>query len=332
MKTDNNQIKKECSGEPGMRHVCRPPADISISQLYGGKWHQARSAREGLEIPFALDTAGRPVQLHIGFSWEAHGFLTGSVGSGKSSLLHTLLLSAMMCYPPSELEIWYAAGEWDELEPVLQGKQVQVLHMEADSAGGASVNLWDRILEEMDRRRKLFVMGRTRNFESYREREALPRILVVIDDFWRVYQLYREMEDTCQLETIISEANFCGISILFCSRCIDRWMPDRILARIPVRVAMRNHEDKIKESLAVEYQETSGDLQKKILEINRSAKGVAIYGYWRQKADNSFEWEKVYCFCRAAYADPEDMERILAKIQKGHPDFMQQSYSSIKRD
>ena len=65
-----------------------------------------RSGRYSLEIPVGVGDAGEIVQLTLGKGSSHHALIAGATGSGKSSLLHTLILSAMLHYKPEELNLY----------------------------------------------------------------------------------------------------------------------------------------------------------------------------------------------------------------------------------
>lgn len=46
------------------------------------------------------------MDLELGGEGSVHGFISGGTNSGKSTLLHTIILSACLHYHPNDLEIW----------------------------------------------------------------------------------------------------------------------------------------------------------------------------------------------------------------------------------
>lgn len=77
-----------------------------IDSVFATKGVELRNASKKLTIPMALDSRGRLVDLELGGEGSVHGFISGGTNSGKSTLLHTIILSACLHYHPNDLEIW----------------------------------------------------------------------------------------------------------------------------------------------------------------------------------------------------------------------------------
>ncbi len=65
---------------------------------------QGNSA-EGLGIPLGQAGIGRSLQLRLGLGTAQHVLIAGKTGSGKSSLLHTMISSAVLKYAPDQLRL-----------------------------------------------------------------------------------------------------------------------------------------------------------------------------------------------------------------------------------
>jgi hypothetical protein len=66
---------------------------------------QKRCSAEGLEIPIGISDSGRVESLVLGEGTSQHVLIAGKTGSGKSSLLHTMISSAALEYSPEELRL-----------------------------------------------------------------------------------------------------------------------------------------------------------------------------------------------------------------------------------
>jgi len=58
-----------------------------------------------LVIPLGVAGVGRTTSLRLGQGTSQHVLIAGKTGSGKSSLLHTLITSAALKYPPDQLRM-----------------------------------------------------------------------------------------------------------------------------------------------------------------------------------------------------------------------------------
>ena len=108
--------------------------------------------------------------------------LVGWACSGKSNLLHTLLLSARLNYAPDDLQLWVADG-WSREFAVYEEEKVpgvRVLTQEDD--------LPALLCGELDSRIDLLVQSGAQSFAACRARcgrpglPPLPRLLVLADD------------------------------------------------------------------------------------------------------------------------------------------------------
>lgn len=63
------------------------------------------SASLGMVNPIGLLRGGSVFELRMDMA-RIHTILSGVTGSGKTNLLHTLILSLMLCYPPDEVELY----------------------------------------------------------------------------------------------------------------------------------------------------------------------------------------------------------------------------------
>lgn len=145
-----------------------------------------RNSINGLKFPIGYKTSnGDILEMSINDDF-VHYLIGGRTGSGKSYLLHNLILSLCTRYSPDEVNL-YLLDFKDGVEfskysdPVLpHGK---LIAKEIDVEYGKIV--LNEIINEMEKRNKLFKREGCNSFKTYREKtkENLPRIVLIIDEF-----------------------------------------------------------------------------------------------------------------------------------------------------
>ncbi len=60
---------------------------------------------DGLVVPLGVAGVGRTLSMRLGGGTSQHVLVAGKTGSGKSSLLHTLITSAAQKYAPDQLRM-----------------------------------------------------------------------------------------------------------------------------------------------------------------------------------------------------------------------------------
>lgn len=116
-----------------------------------------------------------------------HYLIGGTTGSGKSNLLHNLIMSACSRYNPDELRVYlmdFKEGvEFSQYaDPNL--RHAMLVATEADTEYGITV--LKHLVEEKEKRYAVFKSCGCKDIQGYRNKnitEIMPRIMVVIDEF-----------------------------------------------------------------------------------------------------------------------------------------------------
>lgn len=152
----------------------------------------------------------RQMPLHIDFLHDGGLAVYGGVGTGKSTVLQTILYELLVRYTPRQVHIYGMDF----------GKQNLRVFSEAPQVGGIlfpedpdRVRRCFHMLEELLRERKKLLSGGT--YEQYllRNAEGLPAVFLFIDD----YAEFREHTENCYEELLIrisKEGLSCGIYLL----------------------------------------------------------------------------------------------------------------------
>ncbi len=207
--------------------------NISLeSVLPRDSWFTGSTLR-GLEIPMGKAPDGRSVALEFGpevSNGISHfGLMIGATGSGKSSLLHSLILSALLKYGPDELELYlldFKSGVEFDLYSKFRIPQLKLLALDAMQAFGLSI--LSELKQRMEERNRLFKDEGVQNIEEYRHStgKAMPRILVLMDEFQVLFNEDHDRrvanEAAILLADFISLARNCGIHFLLSTQTFSR--------------------------------------------------------------------------------------------------------------
>ncbi len=206
---------------------------VSIESVFpANTWHEGSTLR-GLAIPMGKSPDGSCVSLEFGpevSNGISHfGLMIGATGSGKSSLLHSLIISALLKYGPDELQLYlldFKSGVEFELYSKYRIPQLKLLALDAMQAFGLSV--LKELMQQMDERNRLFKDAGVGNIEEYRISTdyAMPRILVLMDEFQTLFNEDHDRraarEASVLLADFISLARNCGIHFLLSTQTLSR--------------------------------------------------------------------------------------------------------------
>ena len=141
----------------------------------------------GVSIPLGRAGATKIQQLKLGSGTAQHVLIAGKTGSGKSSLLHALITSTALSYAPDQVEFYlidFKKGVEFKAYATHRLPHARVIAVESEREFGLSV--LQRLDEELRVRGDLFRDAGAQDvasFRSARPDRAMPRILLLVDEF-----------------------------------------------------------------------------------------------------------------------------------------------------
>lgn len=223
-----------------------PSDDTLADPADDGTWWRGSTKREAVSR-FGRMGASDVASLVLDSTSAPAALVGGRTGSGKSVLLHSLILGWALQYSPAELELYLVDfKEGVEFKPYAAGglPHARVIAIETNRDFGISV--LRSLDQEIDVRADLFkkVGGGEVNIERYREqtREVLPRIILVVDEF----HMFFEEDDAAGreaamlIERVIRQGRAFGIHAVLASQSVSgkEQMIRVALDQIRTRVAL----------------------------------------------------------------------------------------------
>ncbi|MDR0839711.1 MAG: hypothetical protein LBN99_08760 [Oscillospiraceae bacterium] len=190
----------------------------------------SNSAANGIDLPVGIDERGEVYTLRIDAE-HAFGLIAGNPNSGKSALIHAIILQAAMRYPPEELQISIADLKHGSEFRVYQQyglKSVQVVLDDTESDIAQSFLAYYK--SEIARRSSVFseLAGKSgkivNKYEEYRlvgdeagyPTKMLPRLLIIVDEF---QSLFESGGDVAELVSeLVKQGRAYGISLFMASQ------------------------------------------------------------------------------------------------------------------
>ena len=290
-----------------------------ISALVPAERMGAGDPTSKLSIPFGFTPNGEPLALEFGDAvadgLSHFALATGTTGTGKTSLLHAIILSGLATYGPDDLALYlldFKQGVEFEVYAKYRLPHMRVVALDADQAFGASV--LEELYAELQRRAKLYQELGVTNYAAARRASAtpLPRYLVVLDEF---QVLLNEATDrraanraAAVLRTFFQTARAFGMHFILSTQTLASLnlgcsMSDRDLSQVNVRIALNNSE--------AEFVKLCGDrAAPEARRLLGREKGSGVYLVDKDAAEPDLKPFRV------AYCDDDEKARVLTAVQE----------------
>ncbi len=238
------------------------------------------SSAEVLDIPIGArggDTQN--ILLKTTGDGSAHAVVIGGTGSGKSNLLHTIILSACYKYSPEELNLYlvdFKGGVEFKYYEANKVKEHQLPHIKltgltSDLEDGVAI--LNNLHKELRRREDSFRKCGVEDIVQYRNLGyRMPRLFVIIDE---IQELFEQDESLGQkainiLRELFKKGRAFGINILWASQNIPSaaGLRDKVLSQIGNRISLRLNEPEDARDIMID--------PKVVRNLNRPEKGLGV--------------------------------------------------------
>ena len=171
-----------------------------------------------LTVALGRDVLGNP--LYCDIAKMPHLLIAGSVASGKSICLHSLITSILVHSSPEDVRFILIDTKIYEF---CSFNGIPHLLMPVINDTGKAVNALKWAITEMRRRNELFAKEQVRDIKNYNEKyrsgtgEHLPNLLIVIDEFAELIMDYKEeMEES--ISRIAALGRAAGIHLIMATQ------------------------------------------------------------------------------------------------------------------
>jgi hypothetical protein len=258
-----------------------------------------------IELP--LGKKGKEIQsLKFDNKDDNQALMIGKPGSGKSNLLHVIILSAITKYGPNDLEIYlidFKGGVEFMSYAEYNIPQLRTVALESDREFGLSVI--NGVDKELLRRETLFRNSGVQNIEQYNKKNPLqkiPRILFIVDEFQEFFKIEDDIKDQVSLkyDNIIRKGRAFGINSLFSSQTLDgHSIPRSTKELIDIRIALMCGDNDVREIMD----------DKNLAAKDLSRPGEAIYNAENGKANGNQRFQ-------AVFVERNNINEIISKVSK----------------
>ncbi len=211
-----------------------------------------------ITVPFGMDNDAYYNFTFGSCSDKNFIFLVGSTNSGKSSLLHLMILSMAYFYAPNELELYLADFKTDgtnapEFSKYIKNKEednLYIPHIKYLSLKSKTENvldLFDLINSLHNKRAKQYISAGVSDMKEYNmlpdvkngKLPKMPFALFIIDEYNQMFKDFDTGNKVSEkIANIIKTVRASGIGIAFSGQSIDSKLTPETINQIPNRIVL----------------------------------------------------------------------------------------------
>jgi S-DNA-T family DNA segregation ATPase FtsK/SpoIIIE len=211
----------------------------------GALWMQ--DSRAGVDVPLGRAGATKLQHLNLGRGTSQHVMIAGKTGSGKSSLLHTLIVNLGLHYAPDEMQFYlvdFKKGVEFKTYASHAMPHARIIGIESDREFGISVlERLDHILKERGELFRKVGVQDIKGFRNARPDERLARILLIIDEFQEFFVEDDQLSQAANLllDRLVRQGRAFGMHVLLGSQTLGGAysLARSTLGQIGVRIALQ---------------------------------------------------------------------------------------------
>ncbi len=208
---------------------------------------QAVSSAEGLAIPLGISDSGRIQSMRLGTGTAQHVLIAGKTGSGKSSMLHTMITSATMKYSPDQLRLVlldFKKGVEFQVYSEVALSHADIIGIESKREFGVStLEYLDRVLHARGEAFRQWGVQDIPSLSKKFPQHAMPRILVVIDEFQELFVEDDKLSQQASMlmDRIVRQGRSFGMHLVLASQTLGGAysLPRTTLSQMAVRIALQ---------------------------------------------------------------------------------------------
>ncbi|AMV39411.1 FtsK/SpoIIIE domain-containing protein [Planctomyces sp. SH-PL62] len=204
-------------------------------------------SRAGLDVPLGKAAASKRQHLALGKGTSQHVLIAGRTGSGKSTLMHAMIVNLALAYSPDEIDLYlidFKKGVEFKVYASHGLPHASVVAIESEREFGVSV--LNRLDAELKIRADRFRAAGVQDVQGFRnlpDSPPLPRILLVVDEF---QEFFVEEDKLAQeaagvLDRLVRQGRAFGIHAILGSQSLGGafTLARSTLGQMAVRIALQ---------------------------------------------------------------------------------------------
>ncbi|MEM8737375.1 MAG: FtsK/SpoIIIE domain-containing protein [Planctomycetota bacterium] len=211
----------------------------------------SRSASDDLEVAVGRAGATRLQNFRLGVGVAQHALVAGKTGSGKSSLLHTLITNLCLWYAPDQLELYlidFKKGV--EFKPYVNRRppHLRAIAIESDREFGLSIlKRLDAMLDERGEKFREVGVANLSGYHSAAPDDPMPRVMLIVDEFQELFSQDDAITQnaTLLLDRLVRQGRAFGMHAFLGSQSLSgaAGLPRGTMGQMAVRIALQCSEN-----------------------------------------------------------------------------------------
>ena len=211
-----------------------------------GEWW-SEDSRNQLSVAFGKAGANNLQHMKLGHGTSQHVLISGKTGSGKSTLMHALVVNFAIHYSPREIHFYlidFKKGVEFKPYATYQLPHARVIAIESEREFGMSV--LERLDHELKQRGDMFRKKGVQDVKGFRDAHPdypLPRILLIIDEFQELFVQEDKIatDASLLLDRLVRQGRAFGIHVILGSQTLAGAysLARSTLGQMAVRIALQ---------------------------------------------------------------------------------------------
>lgn len=208
-----------------------------------------------IRVPFGVNESDALSNLDF-YNTNFSTYLMGASGSGKSTMLHTIITGLIRNYHPDDVELWLADFKMGEFSQYINPMPPHIKYILLDESPELIYDFIDLLTEKLMERKRFFATHTNyKELESVPNHVYMPVIFVIMDEFIIMSQVIAESEHYKQLlEDLLVQGRNAGFKFIFASQEYSKGVAGLSATakdQVQSRIAMKNSVDEIKNTLDI---------------------------------------------------------------------------------
>ena len=312
-----------------IEHTAGRPEDFE--DLFRGSVYDSRNwfrgARGEIAVPIGVKGADTVVKMVLGrggINIEHHALVAGQTGGGKSTFLHTLIMSTLVTYSPEDVQMYLLDFKEVEFIPYTRYRLPSFRTVAINSEREFGLSVLEELCEERDARIRAFSRYGVADINDYNAHKPpdapkMPRLLLIFDEVQELFRRTDAGDSICgkcldRIDRLVMQGRAFGIHLILASQDF-RNCPglEAFFSQMAVRVAVKGSEEGLSSILSAD---NTG-----VVTLRKEPAGTAIYNggggidaaneFFRISMIRSDQQKKLLERLDAYYSAPAIAERYL---------------------